>query len=85
VTAKDIETGQIRIPIGATKMILPPDRQDVSVVVRGRELRCRWNPRYGERERSGIIRIGKAAAREVLSPGDVLAVTVAASGSIHLS
>lgn len=85
VTAKDIEAGQVRIPIGATKAILQPARQDISVVLRGRELRCRWDPRYGKRERSGIIRVGKAAAADQLSPGDVLAVTVAADGSVDLS
>lgn len=85
MTAKDIEAGQVRIPIGATKAILPPALQDISVVLRGRELSCRWDPRYGKRGRSGIIRVGKAAAADQLSPGDVLAVTVAADGSVDLS
>ena len=85
VTARDIEAGQVRIPIGPTKTILPPTRQEIAVVLRGRELNCRWDPRYGEKERSGIIRIGKAAATELLSPGDVLAVTVAAEGPVDLS
>ena len=34
VTTKDIEVGQVRIPIGATKTILPPVRQDIVVVLR---------------------------------------------------
>ena len=84
VTAKDIEAGQVRVPIGPTKTILPPTRQEISVVLRGRELTCRWDPRYGEKERSGVIRVGKAAAAELLSPGDVLAMTVAADGSVDL-
>lgn len=84
VTAKDIEAGQIRIPIGPTKTILPPTRQEIVVVLLGRELTCRWDPRYGEKERSGIIRVGKAASAELLSPGDVLAVTVAVDGSVDL-
>lgn len=84
VTAKDIEAGQVRIAIGATKTILPPARQDIAVVLRGRELTCRWDPRFGEKERSGIIRVGKAAAADLLSPGDLLAVTVAADGSVDL-
>ena len=84
VTAKDIEVGQVRIPIGLTKTILPPVRQDVVVVLRGRKMTCRWNPCYGEKERSGVIRVGKAAAAELLSPGDVLAVSVAADGSVGL-
>jgi hypothetical protein len=84
VTAKDIEAGQVRIPIGATKAMLPPARQDIVVVLRGHELTCRWNPRYGEKERSGVIRVGKAVARDLLSPGDVLTITVAADRSVDL-
>lgn len=84
VTAKDIEVGQVRIPIGATKTVLPPVRQDIVVVLRGRKLTCRWDPRYGEKERSGVIRVGKVAAADLLSPGDVLAVSVMADGSVGL-
>lgn len=84
VTAKDIEAGQVRIPSGATKTILPPARQDIVVLLRGRKLACRWDPRYGEKERSGIIRVGKAAAADLLRPGDVLAVTLTLDGSVGL-
>jgi hypothetical protein len=76
VTQSDIGVGQVRIPIGATKRLLPPARQDIEVMLRGRELTCRWDPRYGSKERSGVIRVGKAAATELLAPGDVLAVSV---------
>ncbi len=74
VTAKDIEAGQVRIPRGATKSLLPRERQDIAVRLRGRELNCRWDPRYGPPERSGVMRVGKAVARELLVLGDVLAV-----------
>jgi len=74
MTAKDIDAGQIRIPRGPTKTILPRDRQNVSVLLRGHELTCRWDPRYGPPERSGVIRLGKAPAQELLKPGDVLGV-----------
>jgi hypothetical protein len=84
VTVGDIAVGQVRIPIGATKTILPLARRDVVVVVRGRELTARWDPRYGEKERSGVIRVGKAVAAELLLPGDVLAVSVAPDGSVSL-
>jgi hypothetical protein len=83
VTASDIAVGQVRIPIGPTKSILPPTRQDVSVVLRGRELTCRWDPRNSDKERSGVIRVGKAAAAELLSAGDVLAVSVS-DGDVRL-
>jgi hypothetical protein len=78
VTAKDIESGQVRIPRGATKTILPRERQNITVRLRGRHLTSRWDPRYGPPERSGVIRVGKAPARELLLPGDVLAVRVRA-------
>jgi hypothetical protein len=85
ITAKDIEVGQVRIPRGATKTILPYDRQDVTVVLRGRDLgERRWDPRYGPPERSGVVRVGKDAARELLTAGDVLAVTVDAAGVVSL-
>jgi hypothetical protein len=83
VTASDIAVGRVRIPIGPTKRILPPTRQDVTVVLRGRELSCRWDPRYGDKERSGVIRVGKGAAAELPSEGEVLAVSVT-DGDIRL-
>lgn len=63
-TAKDIEVGQVRIPRGATKSMFPRDRETIVVFLHGRELTCRWDPRYGPPERSGVIRVGKQAARE---------------------
>lgn len=85
MTESDIRAGQVRIPIGATKAILPQERQDISVLLVGRELTCRWDPRYGEKERSGVIRVGRTAARELLHPGDVLAVSMRADGAVQLS
>jgi hypothetical protein len=57
--------------------MLPPTRTNVTVVLRGSELGlCRWDPRHGaDKERSGVIRVGRAAARELLQAGDVLAVS----------
>jgi hypothetical protein len=83
VTATDIAVGQVRIPIGASKRLLPRTRQGIAVVLRGRELTCRWDPRYGVKERSGVIRVGKAAATELLAEGDVLMVSVR-EGAVHL-
>jgi hypothetical protein len=83
VTANDIAVGQVRIPMGATKRLLPRNRQDIAVVLRGRELSCRWDPRYGVKERSGVIRVGKAAATALLAEGDVLMVSVR-EGAVHL-
>ena len=85
VTESDIRAGQVRIPIGATKTILPRERQDIRVLLVGRDLTCRWDPRYGKKERSGVIRVGRTAARELLHPGDVLAVSMRADGTAQLS
>ena len=85
VTERDIGAGQVRIPLGATKTILPQERQDISVLLVGRELTCRWDPRYGEKERSGVIRVGRTAARELLHPGDVFAVSMRADDTVQLS
>jgi hypothetical protein len=85
MTPKDIEGGQVRIPSGATKTVLPNERIDIAVVLRGRELgACRWDPRYGPPERSGVIRVGRSAARELLAAGDVLVLTVASDGVVAL-
>ncbi len=85
VTIKDIEAGQVRIPRGPTKAALPSQRTDIDIVVRGRALgACRWGRRYGPPERSGVFRIGKSAARELLAAGAVLAVSVAPNGVVGL-
>lgn len=86
VTAKDIEVGQVRIPIGPTKRILPRTRADITVVLRGRALgACRWDPRYGrDKERSGVIRVGRAPARDLLVAGDMLAISVSADSVVSL-
>lgn len=84
VTARDIEAGQVRIP-RAAKEVLPQERTDIQVVLHGRELEtCRWDPRYGPPERSGVIRVGRSAARALLRPGEVLAVAVDAGGMVSL-
>lgn len=84
VTEKDIGAGQVRIPRGATKTLLPRGRQDIDVALRDHHLTCRWDPRYGPPERSGVIRVGRATARELLRPGDILRVSVAPDGTVRL-
>lgn len=83
VTAKDIEAGQVRVP-RVSKAVFPCDRGDITVRIRGLELTCRWDPRSGPPERSGVIRIGKAAAAELLATGDVLAIG-AVEGVVELN
>jgi hypothetical protein len=83
VTAKDIEVGQVRIPAD-TKTLFPGTRTQVVVELRGHMLECRWDPRLGERERSGVLRVGKRAATDLLSPDDVLAVAAGAGSLVRL-
>lgn len=85
VSSNDIAAGQVRIPRGVTKTALPSERSDITVVLRGRELgACRWDPRYGPPERSGVIRIGRSTARELLAAGEVLVVTAAPDDVVGL-
>lgn len=72
MTESDIKAGQVRIPIGATKTILPQERQDISVLLVGRELACRWDPRYGEKERSGVIRLAGPPRANFCTPATSL-------------
>ena len=83
VTAKDIDAGHVRVP-ARTKDLLPAERRDVVIVLRGRELGQRpWDPRNGPSPRSGVLRVGIAAARAALTSGDVLVVAVV-GGVVHL-
>jgi hypothetical protein len=82
VTANDIEAGQIRLS-GPVKTMFPRERQDVAIVLRGKPMTCRWDPRYGPPERSGVLRVGKAATTQFLGAGDVLEV-FKANGFAHL-
>lgn len=85
VTARDIELGQVRIPCGVAKTVLPDERTDIPIMLRGRELgACRGDPRYGPPERSGVIRVGKLAAWELLVAGDVLVLTIRGGGVVAL-
>jgi HKD family nuclease len=84
VTLKDIEAGQVRIPIGSTKGLLPPEREHIEVVLRGRRMTSRWDPRFGaDQERLGLIRVGRTAAAELLVPGDILHVEIVGT-TVHL-
>lgn len=80
VTANDIATGQVRVP-RRTKTIFPRDKAELDVVLRGTALRATWDPRLVPRERSGVIRVGRAALGSKVSEEEVL--TVSINGSIY--
>lgn len=85
VTAADVAAGRIRIP-AATKPLLPPNRQVVSVVLRGREVDARWDPRNGpDRPRSGVLTVGAQALAATVVPDERLGVSVRSDGMIELA
>lgn len=84
VTEADIRAGQIRIPKGPPKTILPSSPGAIEVVLCGVALgSCRWDPRPGpDRERSGVIRVGRRRAAELLHAGEPLAIAVQVDGLV---
>ena len=82
VTEKDLDAGRIRLPRSA-KHLLPDERVDVDVALRGTALRAGWDPRFGPPERSGVLGFGRGKLDSLVEADDVL--TVAAEhGRIEL-
>jgi len=85
VTEADLRAGQIRIPVSTpTKSLFPSERGNLTIVLRGKPLDARWDPRMGpDRERSGVIRVAdKETLRALVRPDEVLRVTVTADGNL---
>jgi hypothetical protein len=60
IKPSDIAAGRLRVPASA-KHLFPPVSARVHVELAGTTMECRWEPRMGpDRERSGVIGIGKA-------------------------
>jgi hypothetical protein len=54
---------------------LPAERTYEVVLVRGREMQARWDPRTGpDQERSGVLAFGKGRLDDIVSVDDVLEV-----------
>jgi hypothetical protein len=74
VTEKDIEAGQIRFPASA-KRAFPPGACEVEIELRGLPIKGKWNPRTGpDRERSGVLRVGRQVLQARVSADEVLAI-----------
>jgi hypothetical protein len=74
VTEQDIAGGRVRLPSSA-KRVFPPERATVKVNLRGLRLTVRWDPRYDpDRERSGLLSVGRDALAGRVAPEEVLAV-----------
>ncbi len=80
VTARDHAAGQIRFP-RAAKRLFPAVRGQVDVVIRGRELRARWDSRVGpDRERSGVLAFGRGELDGLVGVSESLAVHIDDAG-----
>lgn len=84
VTPADRTSGQIRVP-ATSKSAFPRAAGPLRVVLRGTAIDGRWNPRIGpDRERSGTIRVGRAALSRLVPAGTILVVTPLPDGSVDL-
>jgi len=87
ITGADLAAGRIRIPsinTSSAKSLLPDQACEVTIVLRGRELRCAWDPRMGpDRQRSGVLKVGRALS-EIVNENDILNVAIADDGRFTL-
>lgn len=75
ITAKDLAGGRVRITSrSGGKKLLPAEKTRITVQLRGRTIpNVRWDPKMGpERERSGVLGIGKACLNELVEEGEKL-------------
>ena len=83
VTVKDIDAGQIRVPID-TKALFPRDRSAVTVSIRGTRMTAKWDPRNGpDRARSGVVRLGRGKLDRLLRDNEILDVTRSPAGVLE--
>ena len=75
VTARDIEVGRIRVPIGDSKSAFPPNAQSIRLDLRGQAMESRWDPRVGpDQERSGVLGVDKAVLEELVHTDERLSI-----------
>jgi TDG/mug DNA glycosylase family protein len=85
VTGADIRAGQIRLPRGA-KRFFPTAKGELEVVLRGTRLEVTYDPRLGpDRERSGVLRVGRHELAGAVAEGEVLTVTRGLGGVPRLA
>lgn len=76
VTANDIKIGQVRLPRRA-KSAFPPDGATIDISIGGLRVSAKWDPRTsGDKERSGVIRVGTELAVAHLEQGPPRRITV---------
>ena len=71
----EVSRGEIRLPRPA-KRFFPPTKGQVEVVLRGHRVVAAYDPRVGpDKERSGVVRIGKNELADRVSKGATLMVS----------
>ena len=87
VTAADIDAGQIRVTRPPKHRLgLPRVKTTVSLTLRGVPMTVPWDPRLGPaQERSGLLRIGREATRNLLGSPVSLVIERDADGVLALS
>jgi double-stranded uracil-DNA glycosylase len=84
VTEADLEAGIIRLPRDA-KALLPGTKGKVPINLRGALLEALYDPKSGpDRERSGVLRIGRTQLSRLVTPGDRLRVSKGPNGRLQL-
>jgi hypothetical protein len=85
ITAGDVEAGIVRVPHDS-KRCLPGIRTDVDTLLRGEALgNRRWDPRLGpDRERSGVLRVGRSALERHVQVGETLTICVDEQGHVRI-
>jgi TDG/mug DNA glycosylase family protein len=88
VTAVNLGAGRIRLPargVSGAKAAFPDHRADVAVIIRGTRLTARYDPRDGpDRERSGVLTVGRVTLQGLVDEDDVLDVTLGEDGVLRL-
>ena len=84
ITAKDFGAGRIRLP-ARSKHLLPRERADVHVLLRGHRLRARWDPRMGRPERSGVLGFGRGTLNGLVEVDEVLDVATGTDNGVELT
>jgi len=80
VTAKDLAAGQLRLP-RASKSILPATKASIRVELGGDVYVASWTPNTdGDRERSGVIRVGRAVLGRYVAAGGPRTIQTIADG-----
>ena len=80
VTPADLRAGQLRVP-RTSKSIFPSDKAQIRVELSGATFNASWDPRTScDRERSGIIRIGRTILEHYIPAGGPRRIEATPSG-----